>query len=61
MVSYVGRLGASEIKIAECGAYIWATLKDGSRNSYILFRVLPQARIEGRRSTAPEPVPLSFR
>lgn len=62
MVSYVGRLGASEIKVAECGAYIWARLKDGSRDSDILFRcVFPQARIEGRRSTALEPAPQLFR
>jgi Type II secretion system (T2SS), protein E, N-terminal domain len=57
----IGRLGASEIKVAECGAYIWARLKDGSRDSDILFRVSPAGRIEGRRSTAPEPVPQSFR
>ena len=62
MVSYVGRLGASEIKVTECGAYIWARLKDRSRDSDILFRcVFPQARIEGRRSTALEPAPQLFR
>src|SRR5262249_9052282 len=46
-VSYAGRLGTSEIKVNECGAYIWARLKDGPKDSDILFRISPAAQRSG--------------
>jgi hypothetical protein len=59
--SYAGRLGTSEVKLTECGAYIWARLKDGRRDSDILFRVSPKSRGQGQSLIAEEAVPQQFR
>jgi hypothetical protein len=59
--SYAGRLGATEVKLTECGAYIWARLKEGSRDSDILFRASSQSRVQGQAWIAAEPVPQLLR
>lgn len=46
-VSYAGRIGSSEIKVSECGAHIWARLKDGPKAADILFRISPVAQRSG--------------
>ena len=56
-VSYAGRLRASEVKLTECGAYIWARLKDGRRDSDVLFRVSSQSRGQGQPLIAADAVP----
>ena len=59
--SYAGRLGTSEVKLTECGAYIWARLKDSRRDSDILFRVAPQSHAQGQPLIADEAVPQQLR
>jgi hypothetical protein len=59
-VSYAGRLGVSEVKVTECGPYIWARLKDTRRASDMLFRILPPS-IEKQAFVAENPAPRVLR
>jgi hypothetical protein len=42
MASYAGRLSATEVKLTECGPYIWARLHADGKDSDLVFRILPQ-------------------